>query len=52
LSSDTSIQLFDHFVGKDEQRFRGGEAQRLGGLEIDRQLELGWLRYCRGGTPL
>jgi hypothetical protein len=33
--------LFNHLVGAGEQRLRHGEAQRLRGLEIDHQLELG-----------
>jgi hypothetical protein len=32
--------LFDHFVGAVEQRQRHGEAERLGGPEIDHQFEL------------
>ena len=32
--------LFDHFVGEREQRPGHGEAERLGGVEVDRQLEL------------
>jgi hypothetical protein len=32
--------LFDHLVGAGEQRLRQGEAERLGGLEVDHQLEL------------
>jgi hypothetical protein len=32
-------QLFDHLVGAREDRWRHGEAERLGGLEIDDQLE-------------
>src|SRR5262249_6783702 len=35
---------FDHLVGASEQRLRHGEAERFGGLEIDRKLELGRLR--------
>ena len=33
--------LFDHLVGGGEQRRRHCEAERLRGLEIDRQLEFG-----------
>jgi hypothetical protein len=33
--------LLDHFVGTYEQRLWNGEAKRLGGLEIDDQIELG-----------
>jgi hypothetical protein len=33
--------LFDHLVGAVEQRERHGEAECLGGLEIDRNLEFG-----------
>jgi hypothetical protein len=43
--------LFDHIVGATEHQWRHGETQRLGGLEVDHQLELsrqldrevGWL---------
>jgi hypothetical protein len=35
--------LFDHLVGAREQRGRNGEAERLCGLQIDYQLELGRL---------
>ena len=31
--------LFDHFVGAREQRLRNSEAERLGGLQVDHQLE-------------
>jgi hypothetical protein len=30
--------LFDHLVGTAEERYRDGEAQRPGGLEVDDQL--------------
>jgi hypothetical protein len=43
--------LFDHLIGAGEQRGRHRQAQRLGGLEIDREFDLrrlldrqiGWL---------
>jgi hypothetical protein len=40
LTRSQSI-LFDHLVGEREQLRRNVEAERLGGLKIDRQLELG-----------
>ena len=35
--------LLDHLVGEGEQLIWNGEAECLGRLEIDYQLELGWL---------
>jgi len=35
--------LFDHLVSASEQRRRHVEAERLRRLEVDHQLELGWL---------
>ena len=35
--------LFDHLIGTSKQRWRHGEAECLGSLEIDGQLELGGL---------
>jgi hypothetical protein len=40
---DDRLWLFDHLVGGDEQRWRHREAERLGGLEVDHELELGRL---------
>src|ERR1700719_179027 len=34
--------LFDHLVGASEQLRRNGEAQRLGGLDVDDKLILRW----------
>src|SRR5882672_5674736 len=35
----TWMRSFDDLVGAGEDRWRDGEAERLGGLEIDHQLE-------------
>src|SRR5262249_28327262 len=39
----SSTGLFNDLVGAQQQRLRNRQAQRLGGLEIDHQLELGGL---------
>ena len=46
--------LLDHLVGDREHARWNGKAERLGGLEIDDQLELGWLhdRQVGGLVPL
>jgi hypothetical protein len=36
-----AASLFDDFVGATDQRKRDGEAERLGSLEIDDQLDFG-----------
>src|ERR1700730_5478318 len=35
-----TVQLFDHLVGAAEKRNGEGEAQRVGGLKIDHELDL------------
>jgi hypothetical protein len=40
----TRNQSFDNLVGAGEDRLRHGKAERLGGPEIDDQLEFGRLR--------
>ena len=35
--------LLNDLVGRRQKRFRDGEAEGFGGLQIDRQLEFGWL---------
>ena len=43
---------FDHLVGAAEQRERDGEAERLGGLQVDDQLDLGGLLDWQVGRLL
>ena len=46
--------LFDHLVGAGEERRRHGEAERFGGLHIDRQLKFGRCLHrqvCGLGAP-
>src|SRR5260221_3734866 len=47
-----AIPLFDHLVGAAEQRDRNGDAERLGGLEIDDEFHLGGLLDRQGGRPI
>src|SRR6516162_10248720 len=39
----------DHLISGGQQRFRDGEAERLGGLEVDDQFELGGLLHRQIG---
>jgi hypothetical protein len=40
---DDLAESFDHLIRPREQRRRDREVEGLGGLQIDDQLELGWL---------
>src|SRR5260221_14403867 len=43
------LPSFDHRVGDHKQVMRHGDAERLGGLEIDGQLVLGWRLHRQVG---
>jgi hypothetical protein len=38
-------RLFDNLVGAQQERFRDREAERLGGRQIDDEIELGRLSF-------
>jgi hypothetical protein len=39
----TGVSLFDHLVGEDVKLRRDGQAERIGGLAVNHQVELGRL---------
>ncbi len=45
LMRRNKLKLFDHLVGAGDERRRHSEAERLGGLEVDHELELRGLFY-------
>jgi len=47
-----SCVSLDHLISRGQQRFRDGEAERLGRFEVDDQLELGRLQDRQGRLHL
>jgi|SRR5450631_452650 hypothetical protein len=45
MQAQQTASLFDHFVGAGDERWRNHEPKCLGSLEVDHQLELGWLHH-------
>jgi hypothetical protein len=41
--AEVTSSFFDDVVGDGEQFVRNGETKRLGSLEIDDEIEFGWL---------
>jgi len=51
MCRNKTAALFDHLVCGGEQLRRQGEAEHLGGLEVDDELELGGLLDGFGFAP-
>src|SRR5215813_10930418 len=47
-----TASLFDHLVGAGEEHWRHGEAERLGCLEVDDELQLGRRLHWQIGRSL
>src|SRR5262249_31919313 len=45
LEQKPGVSLFNHFIRPEQQRRRDGEAERLGGLEVDDKFERGRLLH-------
>jgi hypothetical protein len=48
-AAQQTASLFDHLVGDGEHSGRNGEAERLGGLEVDDELEFRRLQHRQLG---
>ena len=49
MRCNKTAALLDHLVGAGERRQRNGQAERIGGLEIDDQIDLGGLLHRQLG---
>ena len=45
IASQQRVLLFDHLIGRSEQRRWDLKTERLGSFEINGKLEFGWLLY-------